>query len=369
MIHSRVRRFALPGGLLAVVLATALVAASCGSAQTFNDAATVQYRGSTIHIPRDEFQRELRQLTGSEKFRSAYAQQAGTSLQGGSSTNADFSALWLSIRIERAAVDQLFAERHLKITDNDRSQAETSAEQSYFGKDVFDSLPKSLRDTLVDREATLVALLTRYSKTPTDAEAEQYYNEHKSEFGCASGKNVAHILVSDQAKAQSIVDQLKAGASFADLAKANSVDTGSAQQGGDLGCLASGEFVQEFQTAADAAPLNTPVGPVKSQYGYHVILVTPYVSTFEKARSQVVQALEQNAQQVASQAVTKRLGQMKVHVDPRYGTWGVVTNSQGQRAYQVTPPKAPDVRNSRGTTTTPSTAAPTTLAPSTGGSP
>src|SRR5262249_21394607 len=146
-----------------------------------------------------------------------------------------------------------------------------------------------------------------YNKTPTDADAQQYYDEHKDQFKCASGKDVSHILVADQATAQSIVDQLKAGASFADLARAKSTDTGSAQQGGDLGCLQAGAYVQEFQNAADAAPLNTPVGPVKSQYGYHVILVKKAVDSFEQARQQVLQSLQQQSQSQASSDIQARI--------------------------------------------------------------
>ena len=111
-------------------------------------------------------------------------------------------------------------------------------------------------------------------------------------------------------------------------------------------------FVAEFQNAAEAAPFNKPVGPVKTQFGYHVILVTPFASTFEGAQQQVLQAMSQQAQQSATSDLTGRIAKLSVRVDPRYGKWRVVTNSQGQRGYQVTPPKAPKVRNQRETTTT-----------------
>lgn len=81
-----------------------------------------------------------------------------------------------------------------------------------------------------------------------------------------------HILVSDEATADRIIADLQAGASFADLARQFSNDSGSAVEGGDLGWVARGNFVPEFEQAAFSAELNTPV-KVQSQFGWHIIEV------------------------------------------------------------------------------------------------
>src|SRR4029079_14597571 len=149
-----------------------------------------------------------------------------------------------------------------------------------------------------------------------------------------------------------IMDRLAAGESFATLASQNSTDPGSAQLGGSLGCLKAGEFGPAFQSAADAAPIGTPIGPVKSKYGFHAILVTkaPTV-TYASVRTQVLDALKAKGQQDLSTTVNGLLKRFKVHLDARSGTWGLVSNSQGQQSYQVTPPKAPSPATSRDGTT------------------
>src|SRR5204863_2015135 len=124
-----------------------------------------------------------------------------------------------------------------------------------------------------------------------------FFDAHQAQFGCATGKDVAHILVKTPALAQGLLDQLHNGASFAKLAKANSTDTGSAKLGGALGCLTPNTFAPPFQKAADSATVGTPVGPVHSQFGYHVILVTPADKpTYGAVKPQVQQALARQAQ-------------------------------------------------------------------------
>lgn len=82
-----------------------------------------------------------------------------------------------------------------------------------------------------------------------------------------------HILVGDQALAVSIIDRLKAGEDFAELAKEYSTDTGSGVNGGDLGWFGPGDMVAEFETAAFALekPNDFTLTPVQSEFGYHII--------------------------------------------------------------------------------------------------
>jgi len=82
-----------------------------------------------------------------------------------------------------------------------------------------------------------------------------------------------HILVADEATALGIIERLKNGEDFAELAKTLSTDTGSAPNGGDLGWFGPGAMVAEFETAAFALakPGDYTLTPVKSQFGYHII--------------------------------------------------------------------------------------------------
>ncbi len=84
-----------------------------------------------------------------------------------------------------------------------------------------------------------------------------------------------HILVDTEEQAKDIMTALQQGESFAALAKVSSKDTGSGAQGGELGWKGKGEYVPEFEAAIwkDTAKVGDVLGPIKTQYGYHVIQI------------------------------------------------------------------------------------------------
>jgi parvulin-like peptidyl-prolyl isomerase len=75
------------------------------------------------------------------------------------------------------------------------------------------------------------------------------------------------------AKAKEVRAKIVAGGNFGDLAKAESDDTGSGEQGGDLGSFGHGAMVAEFEEAAFKQPVGQVSEPVKTAFGYHLILV------------------------------------------------------------------------------------------------
>ncbi|MBN1965049.1 MAG: peptidylprolyl isomerase [Anaerolineae bacterium] len=83
--------------------------------------------------------------------------------------------------------------------------------------------------------------------------------------------NLRHILVETEAEANEIIALLEDGADFNELAHERSIDTSARGDGGDLGYFARGEMVEPFEEAAFAAEVGDLVGPVQSDYGYHVI--------------------------------------------------------------------------------------------------
>ncbi|MCA0452798.1 MAG: peptidylprolyl isomerase [Chloroflexi bacterium] len=82
-----------------------------------------------------------------------------------------------------------------------------------------------------------------------------------------------HILVATEEEAQDVINAINAGESFADLAKSVSTDTGSGASGGELGWSPATNYVKEFQEAVKTAEIDAIVGPVKTQFGYHIIQV------------------------------------------------------------------------------------------------
>lgn len=127
-----------------------------------------------------------------------------------------------------------------------------------------------------------------------DAAIEKYYNEHKQDYETLKAR---HILIrvkgapmqptpgkpelSDEealAKAKEIRAKLVAGGDFAALAKAESDDTGSGANGGDLGEFKKGMMVPPFEDAAFAAKVGEITEPVKTPFGYHLIQVQAHTA-------------------------------------------------------------------------------------------
>ena len=88
----------------------------------------------------------------------------------------------------------------------------------------------------------------------------------------AKAVNAAHILVNSEKDAQNIMARLEKGENFEALAKRFS-KCPSKSKGGNLGWFSKGDMVPEFENAAFSAQKGAVVGPVKTQFGYHIILV------------------------------------------------------------------------------------------------
>jgi len=125
-------------------------------------------------------------------------------------------------------------------------------------------------------------LLTKVEVSAEDV--RKYYNEHQNNFGTAEERQAAHILVAvasaapqaeqdaAKARAEQLLQQARQNpAKFAELAKQNSQDTGSAANGGDLGFFARGAMVKPFEDAAFALKQGEVSDLVKSDFGYHII--------------------------------------------------------------------------------------------------
>jgi peptidyl-prolyl cis-trans isomerase D len=134
----------------------------------------------------------------------------------------------------------------------------------------------------------------------TEQALKDYYEQVKERFTTQEQRHGRHILITvgegvDDAAAKKQAEELtakaKAGADFAQLAKENSKDAGSAQQGGDLGMATRDVFVGPFADALFSMSLGEIRGPVKSEFGYHVIKLDEiqpgHVKTFEEAHAEL----------------------------------------------------------------------------------
>ncbi len=127
--------------------------------------------------------------------------------------------------------------------------------------------------------------------------AQEITNNGKKELAESEmNKKIEATVKEREALANKIANELKADTTkFSQYAKKYSHDTTSAQKGGDLGYFEAKVMVPEFSKAAFGAKPNTIVGPVKTQYGYHVILVTDRrpagVESFEKVKNNLKESL------------------------------------------------------------------------------
>lgn len=117
------------------------------------------------------------------------------------------------------------------------------------------------------------ALIAGIKDTVNEDAIKKAYDEKYAGMAPELEYHASHILVDSEDKAKALLADIEGGKPFADVAKANSSD-GSAANGGDLGWFGKGAMVKPFEAAVIAAPVGKVVGPIKTDFGWHLILVT-----------------------------------------------------------------------------------------------
>jgi peptidyl-prolyl cis-trans isomerase D len=157
----------------------------------------------------------------------------------------------------------------------------------------------------------------------TDAEVQQYYNQHQSDYKVDDQVKVRHILIkvdpnadakTDAAakqKAEDILKQLHNGGNFAELAKKYSDDPGSKDTGGELGFIKHGVTVPEFDKAAFALQPGQTSDLVKTKFGYHIIQSeekeTAHTRPLDEVKSTIISVLTRQKESQAQQAFAQQL--------------------------------------------------------------
>ena len=122
-----------------------------------------------------------------------------------------------------------------------------------------------------------------------DEEIVEYFNEHKEEFGRPAMVKVSIILTLNNDSAQKVMEELKKGGDFADLAKKHSADSMTARKGGDIGFLPRGKMSPEFDEAAFALKKENDIsGIVKTKRGFNIIKLTGKVPEIESTLSPTI---------------------------------------------------------------------------------
>ena len=144
----------------------------------------------------------------------------------------------------------------------------------------------------------------------TEEEVKKFYEENPQHFEKGATVSAKHILVKDEAKCQQILEEIVAGKVFEEAAQQYSTCP-SGQKGGDLGSFGKGQMVKEFEEAAFKAEIGQVVGPVQTQFGYHLIKVEAKneaaVTPFEEVKEQIRRNLLSQKQNQAYSAKAAEL--------------------------------------------------------------
>jgi parvulin-like peptidyl-prolyl isomerase len=161
----------------------------------------------------------------------------------------------------------------------------------------------------------------------TDADIEAFYEENAAaQYG--ESAVARHILVDSRRQANDLIAELEDGADFAALAQEHSTDTGSGAQGGELPQFGRGQMVPEFEEAVFDGEIGEILGPVQTQFGFHIIEVLERNEgqPLEDVRGDIEQQLTEQQQNELLQAqLSERTQDAEVTVNPRFGTWNAET--------------------------------------------
>ncbi len=171
-------------------------------------------------------------------------------------------------------------------------------------------------DKFMDAEKVKLATITLHKAALAEgieieaSDLQDFYAEKKQTLVKQEQRRASHILIqldadADEAavevaqnKATDVLKKILDGESFAEVAKQNSDDPGSAEQGGDVGFFARGAMVPEFDAEVFSMQVNDISEPVKSQFGFHIIKLTEIqaskIFTFEEAKADLEMELKNN---------------------------------------------------------------------------
>jgi peptidyl-prolyl cis-trans isomerase C len=197
-------------------------------------------------------------------------------------------------------IDRLAASRGLSVPAKTASTAlDNYIDQNYGGNQT--SFATALGNAGLDRndlltELTHQALVQKLftavvgrAPTVTGAQITSYFQTHTTALATQATRAISSIVVATQAQAQTIINDVEAGQSFATLASKDSLDSSTKANGGVLGTLSKSQLDAAFGAAAFGASLNVPFGPVKDNGHWYVGLVTkitPAAAAMDNAKTQ-----------------------------------------------------------------------------------
>jgi len=228
--------------------------------------------------------------------------------------------------VERSIVDVLLGEEvkkaNLTVTDDEFAKEieeiatrqkmtpdEFKARLAQAGQD-FDKVKGEIRKTLLYQKVAAAQWEGKIDVTEEDA--KKHFDDNEAKYATQEKVQASHILITPDAtadpneakpkalaKAEDLLKQIKEGADFAELAKANS-SCGTAARGGDLGLFGKGDMVGPFEEVAFALKVGEMSDVVETQFGYHIIKKTNHQQasqpTFEDVKEKIIEELTKGQQ-------------------------------------------------------------------------
>ena len=299
------------GALLSVVLA------ACGDTELgqAGTAATVNDAEVTVE--------ELEQRYEEAAQTPQVAQQLEANPEA---TRQQLEAQVLTQLIQSELLRQGAEELGVEVTDADIADQREQLVEQVGGEEALQTLleDNGISEDQLDEllhDLALQQKVTEHLTADLEVSDQQVQEFYEQNYGPTV--SARHILVEDEAQAQEVLDRLEAGEDFAAVAEEVSTD-GSAAQGGDLGEISRGQTVPEFEEAVFGAEPGELVGPVETQFGFHVIEVTDrqQAPPLEEVRDEVVQQIQApERQQAVQQWLQEQVSEAEVEVNPRFGEW------------------------------------------------
>ena len=211
-------------------------------------------------------------------------------------------------------------ESDVEVTKDELDQNYENFKAQYASEEVFKAALEKVNDTeesikeKLNENILLHKYLSEkfYSRTAvTNADAENFYKENEQQFVTPDQVQASHILVKEEKEADDVKAKLDDGVSFEDLAKECSTCP-SREKGGDLGYFGRGQMVKEFEEAAFDLNVGEVTGPVKTQFGYHMIKLVDK----KKSAKQEFDAVKENIKAylgkgIADQMITEKINELR----------------------------------------------------------
>jgi peptidyl-prolyl cis-trans isomerase C len=289
-----------PSRLLAIGVLSALLAA-CGLAGTglpADAAATVD--GETI--PRSTIEEAIAELDEAED---PAAPEAGDQDELVEARQREL----LGLLIVDEVLTGLFEQRDATYDEEDLETVRADVVEAVGGEE-------QLEPTLAQAQLTMTIFEEVF--VPQQARVLAI-RQQLAEGEVLETRTVRHILVEEEDEADDVLAELEDGADFGELSEERSIDPGSGAEGGELGEISPETTVPEFDEAVFAAELDEVVGPVESQFGFHVIEVTD--EQVREADELEDAELDQLVGPELNELISAAFAEAEVEVDPAFGEW------------------------------------------------